>query len=227
MASVFDQIAACVEQGKTDAATNIPAGSRGQPGVVELVATALGAGESPEAVLKHGLLAGMQVVGRKFAANEVFIPEVLISARAMRAGLGALRPAFTGRPMPQRGVFVIGTVRGDMHDIGKNLVGMILEGAGWQVVDLGIDCAADAFTAAVQQRPGCVVGLSALLTTTMLHMRDTIAAIRASSPDTVILVGGAPVSAAFAEEIGASGYAADPVAAIELLDRLVPAGGHA
>lgn len=222
MADLFSRLAACVEQGKTDAATDIPPGSRGSPGVVELVAAALADQQPPDAVLKRGLLPGMQAVGRRFAAGEVFIPEVLIAARAMRAGLAALRPAFVGRPMPARGVFVLGTVRGDLHDIGKNLVAMMLEGAGWRVVDLGIDCSGERFVEAVLANPGCAVGMSALLTTTMLHMRETTATIRAASPSTVILVGGAPVSVEFAGEIGADGYASDPVAAIALLDRLIP-----
>ena len=120
----------------------------------------------------------------------------------MHAGFAMLKPCFTEQAAPSRGTFVIGTVRGDLHDIGKNLVSIILEGAGWQIVDLGVDCAPKRFVEAVQQHAGCAVGLSALLTTTMVNMQATIAAIRAVSPTTKVLVGGAPVTAKFAEEIG-------------------------
>ena len=222
--AVLQDISRCVSSGKTDAMTDIPAGSKGQPGVVELVTGALAAGHPAQSILERGLLGGMQVVGRKFVANEVFIPEVLIAARAMKAGMELLRPHFAEAEMPTRGTFVVGTVKGDLHDIGKNILGMVLEGAGWRVVDLGIDCPAGKFVAAVEEHPGCVVGLSALLTTTMMSMREIVAAVRQKRSEAVILIGGAPVTAAFAEQIGASGYAANPPEAVELLDRLAPRG---
>ncbi|MFH1745513.1 MAG: corrinoid protein [Planctomycetota bacterium] len=221
--NILARISACVQAGKADADTNIPLGSRGQPGVAELVAQAVDEGLSPQSILKQGLMAGLQVIGQKFAANEVFIPEVLIAARAMHAGVDRLKPLFAGQDMSSRGVFVIGTVRGDLHDIGKNLVAMMMAGAGWQVVDLGVDCQPEQYIEALEQHPGCAIGLSALLTTTMMAMRETVQAIRARQPDTVILVGGAPVTDEFASKIGASGYAPDPAAAIALLDRLLPA----
>ncbi|MCP4249126.1 MAG: cobalamin-binding protein [bacterium] len=217
------QIAECVKIGKADADTNVPIGSQGQPGVAEWVEQAIGEDLPAQTILEQGLMAGMSVMGRKFAANEVFIPEVLIAARAMHAGMAKLKPLFAEDETPSRGVFVIGTVKGDLHDIGKNLVCMLLEGAGWQIVDLGVDCQSDKYVEALEQHPGCVIGLSALLTTTMVAMRDTVKAIRERSPDTVILVGGAPVTDEFAKEIGASAYAPDPSAAIDVLDRLQPA----
>ena len=217
------RISECVQAGKADAGTNIPLGSQGQPGVAELVEQAVGESLSPRVILQQGLMAGLQVIGRKFAANEVFIPEVLIAARAMHAGLDKLKPLFAGQDLPSRGVFVIGTVQGDLHDIGKNLVGMMIEGAGWRVVDLGVDCRPERYLEALEQHPGCAIGLSALLTTTMVAMHDTVKAIRALRPETVILVGGAPVTDEYAQEIGANGYAPDPAAAVELLDRLMPA----
>jgi 5-methyltetrahydrofolate--homocysteine methyltransferase len=223
MRRLLDQISACVEAGKANAEMDIPAGSAGQPGVAELIAQALAADVDPGALLRDGLLQGMGRIGRKFAANEAFIPEVLIAARAMHAGLAVLRPAFAEQGVPARGTFVIGTVRGDLHDIGKNLVAIILEGAGWRVVDLGTDCPPQRFVAAVQESPGCAVGLSALLTTTMVNMGEVIAAIRKVSPATKVLVGGAPVTAAFAREIGADGHADDPMQAVELLNALLPA----
>jgi 5-methyltetrahydrofolate--homocysteine methyltransferase len=220
--SVLEQIANCVEAGKADKDTNIPPGSAGQPGVVELIQQLLGEGVEATVILQEGLLKGMGSIGRKFAANEVFIPEVLIAARAMHAGFAILKPAFAEQDVPSRGTFVIGTVRGDLHDIGKNLVSIILEGAGWEIVDLGTDVPPERFVEAVQQHPRCAVGLSALLTTTMVNMRECIEAIRGVNPETRILVGGAPVTARFAEEIGADGYADDPSAALALLNELQP-----
>ena len=221
---VLQNISRCVRSGKTNADADIPPGSKGQPGVVELVTQALAEGLAAQRILQEGLLDGMQIIGRKFAANEVFIPEVLIAARAMKAGMELLRPHFTEQEMSGRGTIVVGTVQGDLHDIGKNILGMVLEGAGWRVVDLGIDCPADKFVSAVEEYPGCVVGLSALLTTTMMSMRDIVAQVRSKRPETVILVGGAPVTADFATQIGASGYAANPPQAVDLLDQLAPRG---
>ncbi len=219
---LLQRISETVQAGKTNSETDIPRGSKGKPGVVELVQEALASGLSGERILDEALLAGMRSLGSKFAANEVFIPEVLIAARAMQAGFVELKDCFSGGEMPTRGVFVIGTVQGDLHDIGKNLVAIILEGAGWEIKDLGTDCAPEVFLEALGQYPGCVVGLSALLTTTMVAMRDTVRMIRERSPSTVVLVGGAPVNAEFATEIGANGYAPDPSAAVGLLDELLP-----
>ncbi len=217
------QIAECVHVGKADAASNIPPGSQGEPGVAELVERAIADNVSPQMILHEGLMAGLRIVGKEFAAGEAFIPEVLIAARAMHIGMQKLKPLFAGQGVSSRGVFVIGTVKGDLHDIGKNLVCMMVAGAGWEVVDLGVDCTAELFAEAIANHPGCAVGLSALLTTTMVAMRDIVQTIRASNPDTVILVGGAPVNSQFASEIGASAYAVDPSAAVDALDRLIPA----
>jgi len=220
---ILANIATCVQTGKADASMNIPFGSQGQPGVAEWVDQAIAKDVSPQTIVADGLMAGLQVIGKKFANNEVFIPEVLIAARAMHAGMNKLKPLFVEQNMPVRGVFVMGTVQGDLHDIGKNLVCMLLEGAGWQIVDLGVDCAPEKFVTAIKEHPDCAIGLSALLTTTMVAMGKAVAAIRESFPDKVVIVGGAPVTDAFAKEIGASGYAADPSAAIDLLDKLLPA----
>jgi 5-methyltetrahydrofolate--homocysteine methyltransferase len=176
----------------------------------------------PVRLLNDGLIVGMQAIGRRFAANEVFIPEVLISARAMQAGVDALKPALANRDVPSRGTFVIGTVRGDLHDIGKNIVAIMFRGVGWKVIDLGTDCSPESICDAVADHPGCVVGLSALLTTTMVNMGEAVAAIRARSHGTLVLVGGAPVDAEFAAEIGADAYAADPHQAIQWLDARLP-----
>jgi len=227
MRSILERIAACVEAGKANEAMDIPAGSAGQPGVAEMCARALAEGIGAEAVLHDGLMPGMGAIGKRFAAGEAFIPEVLIAARAMHAGLAVLKPAFAEQGVPARGTFVIGTVRGDLHDIGKNLVAIILEGAGWRVVDLGTDCSPEVFLEAVKRNPGCAVGLSALLTTTMINMREVIESVHAVSPATRILVGGAPVTAAFAREIGADGFADNPSQALAVLDELMPVVGPA
>ncbi len=216
------RISELVQSGKTNAETDIPPGSKGTPGVVETTQEALAAGISAEQILEQGLLGGMQILGKKFAANEVFIPEVLIAARAMQAGFAELKDSFSEKEVPSRGVFVIGTVKGDLHDIGKNLLAIILEGSGWEIKDLGTDCPPEKFIEAIDRYPGCVIGLSALLTTTMSAMRDTVQAIKNKNPETVVLVGGAPVTADFASQIGADGYAADPSAAVGLLVELVP-----
>ncbi len=222
---LLERITGAVQAGKANADTDIPPGSKGQAGVVELVAEAIEAGVGPQEILEAGLMAGMQVIGRRFAANEIYVPEVLIAARAMKAGVARLGPLLAGEARRKRGVFIIGTVAGDLHDIGKNLVGIVVEGAGWQVVDLGVDCPAEKFLEALQTHDEPhVVGLSALLTTTMINMGEIIARLREAYPELIVLIGGAPVSQSYADEIGASGYASNPSEAVELLDRLVPAG---
>ncbi|UCG17347.1 MAG: corrinoid protein [Phycisphaerales bacterium] len=221
--SLLSRIARCVEVGKCDAEAKYPPAMVGEPGVDELVRQALNEGVPAEQILKEGLTAGMSVIGVKFRDNEVFVPEVLMAARAMHRGMDHLRDSFVDGSAPSRGTIVVGTVQGDMHDIGKNLVCMMLEGAGWKVIDLGVDCPPEKFAGAVAENPGCAVGLSALLTTTMVNMRSAIEAIRQKQPGTVVLVGGAPVTDDFARQITASGYAADPQGAIELLDELLPA----
>ena len=215
---ILQQIAAHVQTGKADADTNIPPGSKGEPGVAEWVQKGIDAGVSASVLIEQGLLGGMQPIGKKFAANEIFIPEVLIAARAMHAGMNKLKPLLADADIKSRGVFVIGTVKGDLHDIGKNLVAMIMEGAGWQVVDLGVDCGSEKYLEAVKAHPGCVVGLSALLTTTMVAQKAVIELLeeRGLRPGVKVLVGGAPVSAAWAREIGADGTAPDAMGASEL-----------
>jgi len=178
---------------------------------------ALDEGLSAQEVLNDGLIAGMDVVGRDFKAGDLFIPEVLISARAMHAGLDVLRPLLAGSGAPMMGKMVIGTVSGDLHDIGKNLVGMMLEGAGFEIVDLGTDVSSEKFIEAVRAEGADLLGLSALLTTTMPGMKTTIEALtEAGLRDNVkVIIGGAPVTAGFAEEIGADAYAPDAASAVD------------
>ncbi len=191
--------------------------------VVQMVKQALDQGTEPQAILSGGLIAGMNDVGRDFKAGDLYVPEVLCAARAMHAGLDVLRPLLAVSDVPVVGKCVIGTVKGDLHDIGKNLVRMMLEGAGFQVIDLGVDVKPSAFAAAVQEHKPGLVGLSALLTTTMVEMKTTIQAIQQSGlrNSVSIMVGGAPVTEAFAKQIGADAYAPDAATAVEIARRLV------
>ncbi|HUV89055.1 MAG TPA: corrinoid protein [Anaerolineae bacterium] len=191
--------------------------------VAELVQEALDQGMAPEEILAGGLIAGMDEVGRDFKAGDLFVPEVLIAARAMHAGMNVLRPLLAEGDMPSAGKYVIGTVQGDLHDIGKNLVKMMLEGGGFQTIDLGTDVKPEEFVAAVREHQPQLLGMSALLTTTMPGMKATIEALEeAELRDTVkIMVGGAPVTAAFAEQIGADAYAPDAGSAVDIARSLV------
>ncbi len=185
--------------------------------VSNLVNEAVDSGISAQETLEKGLLAGMNVVGQRFKSGEMFIPEVLRSAKAMHAGMEVLRPLLSETDTRGAGTLVIGTVEGDLHDIGKNLVGMMFEGAGFKVINLGIDLKPQVFVDAVKEHKPELVGLSALLTTTMPKMGETINALKeAGLRDTVkILVGGAPVTAEFAEEIGADAYAANAASSVD------------
>jgi 5-methyltetrahydrofolate--homocysteine methyltransferase len=191
--------------------------------VAKLVQQALDGGMAPDEVLSDGLIAGMDKVGKDFKAGDLFVPEVLIAARAMHAGMNILRPLLTETDALGAGKYLIGTVKGDLHDIGKNLVKMMLEGAGFQTVDLGTDVTPESFVTAVREHQPNVVGMSALLTTTMVNMKATIEALQeAGVRDAIkIMVGGAPVTAAFAEEIGADAYAPDAASAVEVARDLV------
>ncbi|MGL4651303.1 MAG: corrinoid protein [Caldilineaceae bacterium] len=192
--------------------------------VPPLVEKALAQGATPQEVLDEGMIEAMSEVGRQFEAQQCFVPEMLLAARAMQAGLAVLKPALKRDAVPAAGRVIIGTVRGDMHDIGKNLVAMMLEGAGIEVIDLGIDVAPERFVAAILEHKPQVVALSALLTTTMPAMRTTVQALNnAGVRDKVrVLVGGTPVTQTYADQIGADGYAPDASSAVraakELLD---------
>lgn len=184
--------------------------SQGQiKGIEELVAHALAQGADPQAILNDGMIAAMTDIGRRFDTGEIFMPEMMMAARAMKKGVAALKPALAGNAASALGKVVLGTVSGDLHDIGKNLVGMMMESAGFELVDLGVDVPMDAFLGAVSQDPAVrIVGLSSLLTTSMPAMRETVAALSglARRKDFFIMVGGAPVTQAFAQEIGADAY---------------------
>lgn len=185
--------------------------------VAELVQDALDAGMAPGDVLKGALLAGMDEVGRDFKAGDLFMPEVLVASRAMQAGMNVLRPLLAESEIAGSGKYVLGTVKGDLHDIGKNLVKMMLEGGGFGVIDLGTDVEPSVFVDAVREHKPDLVGMSALLTTTMTQMKATIEALEeAGLRDSIkIMVGGAPVMAAYAEEISADAYATDAANAVD------------
>ena len=185
--------------------------------VTDLTKQALDANVSSKDILEKGLLSGMEVVGKRFKANDMFIPEVLRCAKCMHGAMEILRPLLAETGVETAGTFVIGTVKGDLHDIGKNLVGMMFEGAGFQVVDLGIDLEPAAFVDAIKNHKASLFGMSALLTTTMPKMAETINAINeAGIRDQIkIMIGGAPVTAEFAKEIGADAYASNAASAVD------------
>jgi len=193
------------------------------PVVRELTEKALAGGEKPRDVLNKGLVAGMGVVGEKFKNNEFYVPEVLIAARAMKFGMEVLRPKLAETGVEPVARVAIGTVRGDLHDIGKNLVVMMMEGAGFEIVDLGVDVKPEQFVQTVKERDARLVCLSALLTTTMPAMKDTIEALREAGlrNSVTVMVGGAPVTQNYADEIGADGYAPDAASAVDRAKELL------
>jgi len=191
--------------------------------VVEAVQAALSEGVPPKDILHSGLIPAMGEVGSRFERGAYFVPEMLVAARAMKAGLTLLRPSLVVQNVAASGVVVIGTVRGDLHDIGKSLVAMMLEGSGFEVIDLGTDVPPERFAQVAKEVNADVIGLSALLTTTMQHMRSTVKAVEeAGLRERIrIMVGGAPVTEAFAKEIAADGYAPDASTAVALARRLL------
>lgn len=191
--------------------------------VTEAVTAALANGLKAGELLYEAMIPAMAEVGRLFEANEYYVPEMLIAARAMKAGLALLRPELVKEDIEPQGKVILGTVKGDLHDIGKNLVSIMLEGAGFEIIDLGVDVSPDDFVRAAQENEADVIGLSALLTTTMPSMRDTVEALEETGMrDTVkVIIGGAPVTQKYADEIGADGYARDAAAAANLVKSLL------
>jgi 5-methyltetrahydrofolate--homocysteine methyltransferase len=191
--------------------------------VANLTQAAVDEGVSAEQIVNEGLIAGMTVVGAKFKANEFYVPEVLIAARAMHAGMDIVKPLLAQSGVQPRGTVAIGTVKGDLHDIGKNLVAMMLEGGGYSVLDLEVDVPPEKFVEAVKSQGAQIVALSALLTTTMPSMKDTIDALaEAGVRDQVkVMIGGAPVTQNYADEIGADGYAPDAASAVDVANALI------
>ena len=192
-----------------------------QSAAVEITKAALEEGTPAKSVLNDGLIAGMDVIGARFKKNEVYIPEVLIAARAMKMAMEILEPELVKAGVKPIGRCIIGTVQGDLHDIGKNLVAMMLKGAGFEVIDLGVDVNPDKFVEQVKTQGVQVVGMSALLTTTMPGMEKAIKAIKDAGVSAKIMIGGAPVTQGYADKIGADGYAADAASAVDIAKTLV------
>jgi methanogenic corrinoid protein MtbC1 len=189
--------------------------------VEKLVTQALAEGIPTARILNEGLITGMERLGILFKNNEVFIPEVLVAARAMNAGLAKLEPYLVRDGIQPKGAVVIGTVKGDLHDIGKNLVAMMLKGSGYRIIDLGIDVSAEKFAAAAKEHGASIVALSALLTTTMIQMKNIVEAVRATGLGIPVIIGGAPVTKEYADEIKAQGYAPDAASAVEEVGKLL------
>ena len=207
---IFEEIADEVQKGNSDS-------------VEELTKKALSEDISAEDILNNGLVAGMSIVSEKFKNNEIFIPEVLISAKSMYSGLGIIKPLLAESNIKSKGKVVIGTVKGDLHDIGKNIVAMLLQGAGFDVVDLGADVPKEKFLEFVKKEDADILGMSALLTTTMIYMKETIEMLKNAGlrQDVKVIIGGAPVTESYAAQIDADGYAPDAASAVDLTKKLL------
>ena len=191
--------------------------------VVAKVQEAIDEGVTPADILNKGLVAGMSIIGQRFRENVIYVPEVLIAARAMKSGLELLKPLLKATGVKPVATVVVGTVKGDLHDIGKNLVTMMLQGGGFEVIDLGTDVSAETFVAAAKEHGATVIGLSALLTTTMPQMAEVVKAVKDSGLAAKCMIGGAPVTQNYADEIGAQGYAADAASAVDVAKKLIAA----
>ncbi|MGQ1786847.1 MULTISPECIES: cobalamin B12-binding domain-containing protein [unclassified Saccharicrinis] len=220
MNELLERLANCVEFGKINKVSPYPPNMKDQDGADEIAKQLLDDGVSANDILMKGLMIGMEKVGVKFRENKVFVPQVLMSAKAMSAALDHLKPFFQSGEAERKGTFIIGTVEGDLHDIGKNLVAMMVEGNGYEVIDLGTDVKAEKFIETAEQYPGSVIGLSALLTTTMSNMGKIVAAIKERNTDFKVCIGGAPVNQDFCDKIGADSYNPDPQGVVEFLNAL-------
>ena len=191
--------------------------------VKELVDKAIKEATKPAEILNEGLLKGMSIIGKRFKKNEVYVPEVLIAARAMKAGMESLKPLLASAGVEPKGTVVVGTVKGDLHDIGKNLVCMMLEGAGFSIIDAGINVEPDKYVELAKEKSANLIGASALLTTTMTNMKGVVDAVKASdlTGKVKVMIGGAPVTQSYADEIGADGYAPDAASAADLAKELI------
>jgi len=218
MDELLEKIAFCVERGKVNRESRYPPELKGQDGAHELTKKALDTSIRPRKILTSGLITGMQRVGEKFKKNEIYLPDVLVAAKAMTAAMEHLKPYFLSGDVKHKGRIIMGTVSGDLHDIGKKIVGMFLEGSGWEVIDCGVDVSSQDFIKAIKQHNPSAVGMSALLTTTMVHMGEAVQTIKSEFPQIKVLVGGAPVTEQFAKKIGADMTSAHPQEAVEYLE---------
>ena len=220
METLLAKLGEAVENGKVDKNSPYPPQMKGQDGADELAKEAIDTGVDPTSMLTEALVPAMDRVGQKFSENKIFVPQMLMSAKAMGAAMNHLKPFFQSGDVKTKGTFIIGTVKGDLHDIGKNLVAMMVEGGGWTIIDLGVDVNEDTFNQTISDNPGAVVGLSALLTTTMANMEGIVKKIKEVHPDTKVLVGGAPLNDDFRAKIGADFYSPDPRGAVEYLKEI-------
>lgn len=200
--NILEEISISLQQGKT-------------PKVKELVTQALEDGISAKSILEDGLLSGMSIIGEKFKVNEVFVPEVLIAARAMNAGTLLLKPHLASADMEEKGTVILGTVKGDLHDIGKNLVKMMMEGKGLKVIDLGVDVSAEQFVEAAKENNADIIACSTLLTTTMPEIKNVVDLVKETNTPVKIMAGGAPVTQKFCDSVGADSYTSDAASAAD------------
>ena len=220
MNDLLIRLSRCVELGKIDKASPYPPDMKGQDGADELAKMALDSGIKPDAILEEALIPAMANVGNRFSRKEIYVPQMLMAAKAMNGAMKHIKPFFQSGETKRKGKFVIGTVAGDLHDIGKNLVAMMVEGGGWEVIDLGVDVSAEKFLKAIEDNPDAVIGLSALLTTTMENMKKTVTLVKEKHPASKILIGGAPVTMDYCQKIGADYYSPDPQGAVNYLNQL-------
>ena len=221
MNEILGRIAQCVEFGKINKASPYPPSMKDQDGADELAKRALDEGVKPDEILENALVPAMANVGDKFSRKEIYVPQMLMAAKAMNSAMMHLKPYFQSGETKRKGKFIIGTVSGDLHDIGKNLVSMMIEGGGWEVIDLGVDVSAEKYLKALDENPTAFVGLSALLTTTMENMKKIVTAIKEKHSTAKILVGGAPVTMEYCQKIGADFYSPDPQGAVNYLKKFV------
>ena len=221
MENVLEQLAICIERGKVNKDSKFPPDMQGQDGADELTVKAIEQSHTANDILKKSLMVGMKKVGDSFGAGKAYIPDLLIAAKAMNAAMEHLKVYFESGELKHRGTVVIGTVSGDLHDIGKNLIRMVLKGDGWNVIDLGADVSPEKFVEVISANPDCFVGLSALLTTTMVNMKTTNDIIKLRHPNTKIYIGGAPLSQDYSDKIGTDGYFPDPYSFAQHLSTLV------
>lgn len=220
MKHILEKLSFCIERGKINTDSIFPHDMIKQKGAEEWTQLAIKENITSSEIL-NALNAGMKKIGIKFKENKVFVPEVLMASKAMTASLKYLSQFFQKGEIKQKGIFVIGTVAGDLHDIGKNLIAMIVEGNGWQIIDLGTNVSTKIYLKTIQNNPDCFVGLSALLTTTMANMEDTVKEINKKYPNTKILIGGAPVTHEFKEKIGADFYSHEPISVVNYLNSFI------
>jgi methanogenic corrinoid protein MtbC1 len=221
MENILERLAICVESGKINKTSPYPPNMKDQDGADELAKRALEEGIKPDEILENALIPAMANVGNKFSKKEIYVPQMLMAAKAMNSAMAHLKPFFMSGETKRKGKVIIGTVSGDLHDIGKNLVAMMIEGGGWEVIDLGVDVGADKFLKALDENPDAIIGLSALLTTTMENMKKIVTSIKEKHAASKILIGGAPVTKEYCEKIGADFYSPDPQGAVNYLKQLV------